>query len=34
MRALARDLRARMPAPDNGTQVLESFRAIVAGLAG
>jgi hypothetical protein len=32
MRALARELRSRMPAPVNGMQVLETFRAIVAEL--
>ena len=34
MRALARELRTRMPTPRNGTQVLETFRTIVAELAG
>ena len=33
MRALARELHLRMPAPRNGTQVLETFRTIVAELA-
>jgi hypothetical protein len=33
MRALARELTSRMPAPRNGTQVLETFRTIVAELA-
>jgi hypothetical protein len=30
MRAMARELRARLPAPRDGTQVLETFRSIVA----
>lgn len=33
MRALTRELRARMPAPRNGTEVLAAFRVIVAELA-
>lgn len=34
MRTLARQLRARAPTPHNGTQVLETFHAIVAEIAG